>query len=89
MTTTYDFTDSILSLARHGARLGDAEQSIPLTADFYRDAVASMAGTATNAITYAMILPDIDGDFRLTIHADGTVWSGSAESIDQLMRTMR
>lgn len=89
MTTTYDFTDSILSLARHGARLGDAEQSIPLTVEFYRDAVASMAGTATNAITYALLLPDFNAEMRLTIHADGTVWSGSAESIDRLLKTMR
>ena len=88
MTLTNDFTADILTLARHGARLGDAGQSIPLTVEFYRDAVASMAGTATNAITYAMILPGLDGDFRLTIHADGTVWSGSAEFIDRLLNTL-
>ena len=89
MTLTNDFTADILTLARHGARLGGAEQSIPLTVEFYRDAVASMSGSACTAITYALLLPDLDGDFRLTIHADGTVWSGSAEFIDRLLNTMR
>ena len=42
MTLTNDFTADILTLVRHGARLGDAEQSIPLTVEFYRDAVESM-----------------------------------------------
>ena len=88
MTLTNDFTADILTLARHGARLGDAGQSIPLTAGFSRDAVASMAGSACTAITYAMILPDLDGDFCLTIHADGTIWSGSAEFIDRLLNTL-
>ena len=75
--------DHINSLKRHGAQLRNQEDGslIPLTEDFYRKAVETCRTGGCNAITYELVLPDIDSELWLAIWKDGHVDSGSPKGI--------
>lgn len=83
MTT---FTPSALAqlrtLADHGGRIG----SIPLTVSFCEGALTHMqSDPAATSYNYNMALPGIDAEFMLVINRNGTVESGSKESIEQML----
>ena len=83
MTT---FTPSALAqlrtLADHGACIG----SIPLTIGFCEEALTRMqSDSAAASYNYDMVLPSIDAEFMLVINRNGTVESGSKESIEQML----
>ena len=83
MTT---FTPSALAhlrtLADHGARIGSA----PLTIGFCEEALARIqSDPAVAGYNYDMELPGIDAEFMLVINRNGTIESGSKESIDMML----
>ena len=75
--------DHILSLIRHGAMLRNQEDGslMPLTEDFYRDAVEACNKGGYNAATYDLVLPGIDSELWLAIWKDGHADSGSPKGI--------
>ena len=71
----------IESLINHGAELVNETERIPLTMDFYENAVKSCGKLKINAVTFELELPGIDERMGLTIWKDGHADSGSMESL--------
>ena len=73
----------IESLKRHGAQIRNQQDGtlIPLTEDFYQQAVEACRTGGYNAATYELTLPGIDSELWLAIWKDGHVDSGSPKSI--------
>ena len=72
----------IRTLADHGARIG----STPLTLGFCEKALACIqADPAAASYNYDMTLPGIDAEFMIVINRNGSVDSGSKESIEQML----
>lgn len=73
----------IQNLINHGAQLRNQENGslVPLTEDFYRQAVKACRDGGYNAATYDLILPGIDSELWLAVWKDGHVDSGSPQSI--------
>ena len=73
----------IESLKRHGAQIRNQQDGtlIPLTEDFYHQAVEACRTGGYNAATYELTLPGIDSELWLAIWKDGHVDSGSPKSI--------
>ena len=73
--------DHIRSLINHGACIKAGEQQIPLTEDFYQQAVEQCRTGGYNAVTFDLILPGIEEPMMLAVWADGHVDSGTVKSI--------
>ena len=79
--------DHINSLISHGAMLRDQVDwsTIPLTVDFYHEAIQHCETAGCEAIVFGLVLPGIEPDFELAIWKAGHVDSGSTESISQVL----
>ena len=79
--------DHINSLISHGAMLRDQVDwsTVPLTVDFYNNAVRHCKTYSCEAIVFGLVLPGIEPDFELAIWKDGHVDSGSPASIAQVL----
>ena len=75
--------DHILSLIHHGAKLRSQEDGslMPLTEDFYHNAVEACNKGGYNAASYEPVLPGINSEIWLAIWKDGHVDSGSPKGI--------
>ena len=73
--------EHIESLKNHGACIKAGSDRISLTADFYRKAVKQCEEGGYNAVTYDLILPDIDEPLMIAFWRDGHIDSGSAKNI--------
>ena len=71
----------IESLISHGAELVNETERMPLTMDFYENAVKSCGKLKINAATFEIALPGIGERMGLTIWKDGHADSGSMESL--------
>lgn len=70
------------TLINHDAQLTAYGATTPLTEDFYKAAVASCKKMRCLAVNYDLVLPDIPNQvFNLRIGRDGSVQSGSKDSI--------
>jgi len=72
-------------LRRHGARVGTPEGSVELNSFFYYHAIDEVNRVGATAITYRLILPDIEDEMAIAIHKDGHVDSGSAETLERIL----
>ena len=68
-------------LRRHGARIPTETGSVELNSFFYYNAIDQVNRIGARAITYRLILPDIDDELAIAIHSDGHVDSGSADTV--------
>ena len=75
------YLDHINSLASHGACIKADDQRIPLTEAFYRKAVEECKSGGYNAITYDLVLPEVEEDLAICIWSTGRVDSGSMKNI--------
>ena len=75
--------DHINSLISHGAMLRDQVDwsTVPLTVDFYNEAVQHCKTDGCETIVFGLVLPGIEPDLELAIWKDGHVDSGSPERI--------
>lgn len=71
----------IETLRKHGAVIKAGDETITLTVEFYRSAVESCEKGGFNAVTYDLILPEIDEPLMLAVWRDGHVDSGSVKNI--------
>lgn len=81
----------IQTLADHGVTVfGGSEENIPLSVEFCEaDYDRILADPAVVSFVYDIRLPGIDGEFQIMINRDGTVDSGSKESINQIIQARR
>lgn len=80
----------IRSLAAHGARIrtDHAGITIPVTVEFCETALSLMREQpGVVSFNYSMVLPGIPGEFMLVINRNGTVESGSRETVEALLRS--
>ena len=75
----------IESLISHGAELVNEDGRIPLTMDFYENAVKSCGKLKINAATFEIALPGIEERMGLTIWKDGHADSGSMETLQRCL----
>lgn len=76
----------IMSLNSNGVRIKYPNgKSEPVTLNFYHDTMTFCKEDGSEAITYSIELPGIEGDFSLTIWQNGHVDSGATENIEALL----
>ncbi len=78
--------DHLNSLAAHGAKVGSDHGWVTPDEDFYNAELDNIHRySMIVAITYDLKLPDLDGDFAITIWRDGHIDSGSRESMQRIL----
>ena len=74
------------SLRTHGAKIRRADGSLQeLNSFFVGNAVNDCIRMGAQAITYEMVLPDIDEPMAVCVWANGHIDSGSVESIEMVL----
>lgn len=83
-TTTYE--RHIQTLASHGAFItaDNGAFRMPITMDFYRNAIAACTDLNCESATYDMVLPGIGSGFQIVIWRSGRVDSGKTETIARI-----